>query len=327
MKIRNLFFAMVCCLAATGVHAESHRIAVAPLTARGGITYAQKSILANGLNTLLSASFEMVTAGDYRSAEQAAKKEAGEPACNEIPCLERIRKLLNVGRLFFVEIVREGERDRIRVSLLREGGPETQEGECLRCGLVALRRKLKELASRLVKPDTRAEAKPQGQVKTVPGTGATPRRVVISPPLYTGEYGSHLEVQPLGVPVTLLHFVRAYFGGAIQVYTVGTRQARRIGRGAAYYRKRAWSGFFSKSPDPGFLQKEAAALGADLIFLHQSAKERGYGETTIYLYHAESNKLFEEGSAWDQRNPNFRKKFPKIVRGLASSLLKKALAK
>ena len=90
--------------------------AVAPLSILGKISDGEKGIIYNGLLTTLSKSYNLVSQTNYAKAEQSAFEQLDLEQCTEEQCIRKIQEILQIDRLFVLQIFREKGFTQIRSS-------------------------------------------------------------------------------------------------------------------------------------------------------------------------------------------------------------------
>ncbi len=96
--------------------------AVGRVVTLGEIGEGEKRFIYTSLQAGLSQKYEMVSQSDYDRAEALAFSELGSNQCTEEQCIRKIQELLQVDRLFVLQIIREQTYTQVSLTLAR--GPE-----------------------------------------------------------------------------------------------------------------------------------------------------------------------------------------------------------
>ena len=151
------FWALVPSLAAQEPKPDA---AVAPLAAIGDVSDAQKRVLFNTLESLLSASYAIISQEEYAAAEELAFESLEAEACTEEQCIRAIQDFLQVERLFVLQIVREADFTQLSLTLARAADKIVREDTCIGCDIAGLYGKLRDLVAEVVAADGLAAAAP-----------------------------------------------------------------------------------------------------------------------------------------------------------------------
>lgn len=123
----------------------------------GEITEAEKKIITNRMENFLSKSYELISQEEYLRAEEAAFAALDESECTEANCIRKIQEILQIERLFILQIIREGALTQLSLSLFKEEARSVAEEICEDCGLTQIYTRVEGLVNRLVTEDLAAE--------------------------------------------------------------------------------------------------------------------------------------------------------------------------
>ncbi len=124
----------------------------------GEVSEAQKSIITNRLEGILSKSYDLVSQEQYLKAEQAAFDALDLEKCTEEECIRKIQEILQVERLFLLQIIREADFTQLTLNLVRLDSKRVVEGVCEKCSIGQLYERIEELAQELISQDIRESA-------------------------------------------------------------------------------------------------------------------------------------------------------------------------
>ena len=119
----------------------------------GPISEAQKKIITTRLESKLSESYNLISREQYRRAEEAAFAELDVARCTEEECIRKIQEILQVERLFILQIVREKELTQLSLNLVRLDAKRVVEKVCENCSIGELYEQIDALADQLITED------------------------------------------------------------------------------------------------------------------------------------------------------------------------------
>lgn len=137
--------------------------AVAPLGALGDIGEGEKSILFSSLLSNLSQRYRLVSQEEYARAEEKAFAELESEQCTAEQCIRKIQEILQVERLFVLQVVREGAFSHLSLTLVRDDDNIVREAICEKCKISGLHGKLKNLVGMVAAADLRERRAVAGQ--------------------------------------------------------------------------------------------------------------------------------------------------------------------
>ena len=109
---------------------EKPDAAVTPVAAIGKISDAQRGIIFNRLQTVLSRYFKLVSQAEYAAAEEAAFEQLDFEECTEEQCIRAIQDILQVETLFVLQIIREGDFTQLTLNMVRETDKVVLDDTC-----------------------------------------------------------------------------------------------------------------------------------------------------------------------------------------------------
>ncbi len=130
--------------------------ALAPLAAIGDISEGEAGILFNSLQSALSASFRLISQQEFAKAQDRAFEELELENCTAEQCIRKIQDILQVERLFVLQIIREGTYTQLTLTLSRLEDRSVRTDTCRDCDIAALDAKLAGLVATLVARDAGA---------------------------------------------------------------------------------------------------------------------------------------------------------------------------
>ena len=143
---------------------EKHDAALTPVATLGDISETEKRIIFTRLQSQLSKSYRLVSETDYAAAEELAFEQLEAEACTEEQCIRAIQDILQVERLFALQILREGELTQISLTLVREDDKIVRDDTCDGCSTAQLLPKVEALAAEVIRADLDLE----GLVQALP---------------------------------------------------------------------------------------------------------------------------------------------------------------
>ena len=160
--------------------AEKRDAAVTPIAAIGEISDAEKSIIYTQLESVLSQYYRLISRAQYAEAEELAFEQLEAEECTEEQCIRAIQDILQVERLFALQIVREGEFSQISLTLVRQDDKIVRNTVCDDCSISELHQQVEDLVILVAQADADVE----GLVAALPEP--------VSPPLAREEDDSGL---------------------------------------------------------------------------------------------------------------------------------------
>ena len=147
-----LFGTVAVCLLLLPAFALSQSVkppaAVAPVAAIGDISDAQKQVIHVSLENLLSRSYQLVSQSEYNKAEEIAFQELDFDQC-----IRAIQEILQVDRLFVLQIIREGDFTQLSLVLVRAEDRLVRAQTCDNCAIRELNTKVEELYASIIADD------------------------------------------------------------------------------------------------------------------------------------------------------------------------------
>ncbi|MCH8842676.1 MAG: hypothetical protein IID61_06815 [SAR324 cluster bacterium] len=160
--------------------------AVAPIAAIGEISSAQQQIIHTSLEALLSSDYKLISQEEYRRAEEIAFEQLDFDQCTEDQCVRLIQEVLQVERLFILQIIRDEDFTQLSLTLFRGGERIVRAETCEGCGTAQLNAKLGVLYAGIAGQPPPPPAAPEGTLRiagwtpqhrlTIDGRSATPDR-------------------------------------------------------------------------------------------------------------------------------------------------------
>ncbi len=150
--------------------------AVTPVAAIGEISDAQRGIIFNRLQTVLSRYFKLVSQAEYAAAEEAAFEQLAAEECTEEQCIRAIQDFLQVDTLFVLQIIREGDFTQLTLNMVREDDKVVLDDTCEGCSIGELHAKVEALVVQMMAgepavPPAVAAAPPKPKMITVNRSG------------------------------------------------------------------------------------------------------------------------------------------------------------
>ena len=170
--IMRIVAVLLTCLMALpyGVWAQQKPVAaLGRVAVLGEVTEGQKRILTNRVESFLSGRYELISEDEYLAAEEEAFLELEEEECTEEACVRLIQEILQVERLFILQIIREEELTQISMTLYRADTRRVVEDICEECSIGQLYRQVEGLAQRLMDEDFDLGAVVRGPVEEEEG--------------------------------------------------------------------------------------------------------------------------------------------------------------
>ena len=191
----RVLLAAICLLTAgfatTGRAQERPAAALGRVSTLGDISEVQRTIIANRLEGFLTRAYDLVPRDLYRRAEEAAFQALDVSQCTEEQCIRKIQELLQVDRLFFLQILREAKFTQLTLSLIRADSKRVVEEVCKDCEIDQLYELIDKLGRQLIQEDRQIEiARVDGRPPT--GLESAPRSEVALEVAEAEEIGSAL---------------------------------------------------------------------------------------------------------------------------------------
>ncbi|MCP4752907.1 MAG: hypothetical protein GY866_18630 [Proteobacteria bacterium] len=141
--------------------AERPNAAVAPLGLFGETSEARRKIVFNRFENLLSKSYRLLSQSQYKKAKEMVFDSVDSEQCTEKYCIRKIQELLQVERLFFLEIAVHEELTQLKVTLVRDEDTLVQEDICRECAVEKLYGKIGVLVDKIITEDLGKTAGPE----------------------------------------------------------------------------------------------------------------------------------------------------------------------
>ncbi|MCH8843163.1 MAG: hypothetical protein IID61_09315 [SAR324 cluster bacterium] len=135
--------------------------ALARVAVLGDISEVQQRILATRVESFLSDRFELISQEEYQAAEDAAFASLDLDQCTEETCIRVIQDFLQVERLFFLQVLREGSFTVLSITLYTGDTRRTVDDTCDNCSISQLYSKVEILALRLIGEEAPVAAAPE----------------------------------------------------------------------------------------------------------------------------------------------------------------------
>ncbi|MFH2128767.1 MAG: hypothetical protein ABIK68_00225 [bacterium] len=133
--------------------AEKPYAAVAPLELFGKTSQAEKKIIYNRFENRLSDHYRLLSRAQYRKARDQVFSTVESDQCTEKYCIRKIQEMLQVERLFFLEITAHQTITQLSITLVRVDDTLKEESVCQSCGIEALYRNIGTLVDRIAARD------------------------------------------------------------------------------------------------------------------------------------------------------------------------------
>ena len=153
---------------------EKPQAALGRVAALGEISETQKKIILTRVESRLSKAYDLISQEQFARAEEAAFASLDIAQCTEEQCIRRIQEILQVDRLFILQIIREGEFTQLSLNLIREDSKRVVERVCDKCSIAQLYNLIDEVATQLIAEDLAIDVKAmvaeQPEAKPEPAT-------------------------------------------------------------------------------------------------------------------------------------------------------------
>ncbi|MCH7477634.1 MAG: hypothetical protein IIA14_05995, partial [SAR324 cluster bacterium] len=110
--------------------------ALARISALGKISEVQKRIIFTRVESKLSLTYDLISQEQYARAEEAAFESLDLAQCTEEQCIRKIQEILQVDRLFVLQILAGEGLTQLSLNLIREDSKRVVESICENCTLV-----------------------------------------------------------------------------------------------------------------------------------------------------------------------------------------------
>ena len=179
-----LFLAVLPPIACAQVRAsEKPDAALTPVGALGDISEIEKRVLFFRLQSELSKHYRLVPQEEYARAEERAFRELEAAKCTEEQCIRRIQDILQVERLFVLQVIRERTFTQIVLTLVRRADKIVRDDTCESCSIAQLHGRVEALVGQLALADP---GTPQPAIAQAGQAPAAEPRLRSRWPLWTG---------------------------------------------------------------------------------------------------------------------------------------------
>lgn len=138
--------------------ANPPRAAVAPITIFGNTSEAQKKIIFNRFESLLSRFYRLYSQSQFKKAKEVVFESLAIDECTETYCIRKIQETLQVERLFFLEITNVEDVAQLKITLVHDDESFLEEGICSGCTIEMLYERIGDLVQKIVSADLGAAA-------------------------------------------------------------------------------------------------------------------------------------------------------------------------
>ena len=132
---------------------EKPQAAVAPLAVLGKISEVQQRVVFTSLESYLSTSYQLISADEFRQAQETAYSVLDLEQCTEEQCIRKIQEILQVERLFVLQVLREETFTQLSLTLVRLDDRLVKVDTCENCSISALNAKVEGLVAATVAAD------------------------------------------------------------------------------------------------------------------------------------------------------------------------------
>ena len=137
---------------------EKKEAALSPVGALGKVSKGEKKILLNQMESELSKNYVLRSQEEFKRAQLRVFEELEAEECTEEACIRKIQELLQVDRLFSLQIIREGILTQITMTLSREDDKIVREDDCVNCDIIELKEHVGKLVNLVVLADLGLDA-------------------------------------------------------------------------------------------------------------------------------------------------------------------------
>ena len=152
---------LVAAAGSASAQAEKPEAALTPVATLGEIPGGERTIIFNGLQSSLTKFYQLVPQETYAQAEARAFAELELEQCTEEQCIRKIQELLQVERLFNLQIIREQQITQMSLTLVREEDRIVRNDTCVNCGVIDLFKRVQALVIAITEADRGEEAAPR----------------------------------------------------------------------------------------------------------------------------------------------------------------------
>ena len=138
---------------------EKPEAALGRVAALGKISETQKKIILTRVESQLSKAYDLISQEQYARAEEAAFKSLDLGQCTEEQCIRKIQEILQVDRLFILQIIREEDFTQLSLNLIREDSKRVIERVCDKCSIAQLYKQIDEVTTQLIAEDLAIDVK------------------------------------------------------------------------------------------------------------------------------------------------------------------------
>ena len=137
------------------VNAQNYKpdAAIAPLATLGDISKVRKDIIFNRLQSKLSQYYRVISQQQFDEAQQLAFESLEADECTEEKCIRKIQEILQVERLFVLQLLKDEDTTQIAMTLLTLEEKVVVDDLCHKCGLQELYAKVEKLVQKIVEKD------------------------------------------------------------------------------------------------------------------------------------------------------------------------------
>lgn len=129
---------------------EKSQAALAPIAAVGEISEAEKKIVFIRLENHLSKRFQLISQREFEKAQSEAYQTLEVEQCTEEQCIRKIQELLQVERLFILQLVRDKGFTQLSLSLITLDDKQVVEDLCKACDIEELYQNVEALVTKLI---------------------------------------------------------------------------------------------------------------------------------------------------------------------------------
>ena len=119
----------------------------------GEVSESQKAIIFTRVESILSRAYDLISRDQYARAEEAAFAALNLEQCTEEQCIRKIQEILQVERLFVLQIIAEPGLTQLSLNLIKADSKRVVETICERCSTVQLYGEIEKLARQLIAED------------------------------------------------------------------------------------------------------------------------------------------------------------------------------
>ncbi len=129
-------------------------------------------MIRTNVESLLSGVYELVPQERYQKAEKEAFESLDLQQCTEEQCMRRIQEILQIDRLFILQIIRVEEFTQMSLNLVRLDSKRVVKKDCLKCSIAQLSVEIQALARKLIEEDLGTQ--PHTAAVAAPAASAAP---------------------------------------------------------------------------------------------------------------------------------------------------------